>query len=84
MTLQLCNAAFNQYDYLLMIIQYKIMSFYLQVMPNMVYAGTLSLVRNILSRFGVEFTSVDGTDPEKYREAVKPSTKVSTGIFHLL
>ncbi|XP_068721462.1 cystathionine gamma-synthase-like [Montipora capricornis] len=46
------------------------------VMPNMVYAGTLSLVRNILSRFGVEFTSVDGTDPEKYREAVKPSTKV--------
>lgn len=42
----------------------------------MVYCGTLCFVRNTLSRFGVEFTCVDGSDPTKYEEALKPNTKV--------
>ncbi|KAK2559712.1 L-methionine gamma-lyase [Acropora cervicornis] len=46
------------------------------VLPKMVYCGTLSLVRNTFSRFGVEYTCVDGSDPEKYRQAIKPNTKV--------
>ncbi|KAJ7376647.1 hypothetical protein OS493_033529 [Desmophyllum pertusum] len=46
------------------------------VAPKMVYSGTLSLLQNILTRFGVECTFVDGSDISKYREAVKPNTKV--------
>jgi len=47
-----------------------------KVMPKIVYSGTLSFVRNTLAKFGVEFTCVDGSDPSKYQEAVKPNTKV--------
>lgn len=50
--------------------------FLFQVAPKMVYSGTLSLLQNILTRFGVECTFVDGSDISKYREAVKPNTKV--------
>ncbi|KAL9974389.1 hypothetical protein ACROYT_G011413 [Oculina patagonica] len=46
------------------------------VAPKMVYSGTLSLLKNILTRFGVECTFVDGSDISKYREAVKSNTKV--------
>lgn len=42
----------------------------------MVYSGTLSVLKNILTRFGVECTFVDGSDISKYREAVKSNTKV--------
>ena len=52
-----------------------------QVLPKMVYCGTLSLVRNTFSRFGVEYTCVDGSDPEKYRQAIKPNTKVCSHVI---
>lgn len=46
------------------------------VIPKVVYSGTLYVVKTFLLRFGVEFTSVDGSDPSSYRNAVKPNTKV--------
>ena len=46
------------------------------MIPKVVYSGTLYVVKTFLLRFGVEFTSVDGSDPSSYRDAVKPNTKV--------
>jgi len=42
----------------------------------MVYCGTFGTLKYVLKRFGVEYTFVDGSDISKYREAVKPNTKV--------
>ncbi|MBK8340961.1 MAG: aminotransferase class I/II-fold pyridoxal phosphate-dependent enzyme [Flavobacteriales bacterium] len=38
------------------------------------YSWTKKLLVELLSRFGVEHTFVDGTDPENYRRAIKPNT----------
>ena len=46
------------------------------MIPKVVYSGTLYVVKTFLLRFGVEFTSVDGSDPSSYQDAVKPNTKV--------
>ena len=43
----------------------------------MVYNGTLSLLRNYLTQFGVECTFVDGSNIASYREDVKPNTKAN-------
>ena len=38
------------------------------------YSWTKKLLVELLPRFGVEHTFVDGTDPENYRKAIKPNT----------
>ncbi|MCW5900308.1 MAG: aminotransferase class I/II-fold pyridoxal phosphate-dependent enzyme [Flavobacteriales bacterium] len=38
------------------------------------YSWTKKLLMELLPRFGVEHTFVDGTDPENYRKAVRPNT----------
>ncbi|WP_114784166.1 trans-sulfuration enzyme family protein [Botryobacter ruber] len=40
------------------------------------YTWTNALMRRFLPRFGVEVTMVDGTNPEHFRQALKPNTKV--------
>jgi cystathionine gamma-synthase/O-acetylhomoserine (thiol)-lyase len=44
------------------------------VAPNAVYGGTYGLLRNVLARFGVESTFVDGADLAAVRAAVRPET----------
>lgn len=39
------------------------------------YSWTKKLLAELLSRFGVDHTFVDGTDPEDYRRAIQPNTK---------
>ncbi|HEX6523968.1 MAG TPA: aminotransferase class I/II-fold pyridoxal phosphate-dependent enzyme [Streptosporangiaceae bacterium] len=41
-----------------------------------VYGGTYSLLRNVLSRFGVETEFVDITDLDAVEEAVRPTTRI--------
>ena len=38
------------------------------------YSWTRKLLVDLLPRFGVEHTFVDGTDAENYREAIRPNT----------
>jgi cystathionine beta-lyase/cystathionine gamma-synthase len=40
------------------------------------YSWTSALLRKFLTRFGVEYTFVDGTSIEKIRAAIRPNTKV--------
>ncbi|MEM6348543.1 MAG: PLP-dependent aspartate aminotransferase family protein [Bacteroidota bacterium] len=40
------------------------------------YSWTNKLLNNLLSRFGVETTMVDGTDPANFKAALKPNTKL--------
>ncbi len=40
------------------------------------YSWTNNLLRKFLTRFGVRYTFVDGTDLEKIRAAVRPNTKI--------
>jgi cystathionine beta-lyase len=40
------------------------------------YGWTNVLMKRFLPRFGVEVTMVDGTDPENYRRAMQPNTKL--------
>ncbi|WP_299819296.1 aminotransferase class I/II-fold pyridoxal phosphate-dependent enzyme [uncultured Pontibacter sp.] len=40
------------------------------------YFWTDTLMNKFLPRFGVEVSMVDGTDPENYRKAIKPNTKL--------
>ncbi|MEJ8802991.1 trans-sulfuration enzyme family protein [Pontibacter sp. H249] len=40
------------------------------------YTWTNALMKRFLPRFGVEVTMVDGTDPENYRAAIKPNTRL--------
>jgi len=40
------------------------------------YSWTKKLLVELLARFGVEHTFVDGTDAENYRKAIKPNTTI--------
>ena len=40
------------------------------------YGGTYSLLRNVLSRFGVETDFVDITDLDAVRAAMRPATRI--------
>lgn len=44
------------------------------VVPREVYGGTHALLTNVLARFGVTTTYVDGTDAEAVRAALRPET----------
>jgi methionine-gamma-lyase len=40
------------------------------------YAGTASMLRSMLPRFGVEVTLVDQTDARAFEEAIRPNTRL--------
>jgi cystathionine beta-lyase len=40
------------------------------------YSWTHKLLNQLLSRFGVENTMIDGTHPEHFRQAIQPNTKL--------
>ena len=46
------------------------------VCSSAVYGGTYSLLRNVLSRFGVETDFVDITDLDAVRAAMRPATRI--------
>lgn len=46
------------------------------VASRSIFGSTVQLFSNILGRFGVETTYVSPTDPEEWRAAVKPNTKL--------
>jgi O-acetylhomoserine/O-acetylserine sulfhydrylase-like pyridoxal-dependent enzyme len=46
------------------------------VASNALYGGTYSLLRNVLSRFGVETDFVDIRDHDAVRAAMRPSTRI--------
>ena len=46
------------------------------VCSDAVYGPTCSLIENVMSRFGVESTFVDTSDPEAVRAAMRPNTKM--------
>lgn len=46
------------------------------VLGDDVYGGTRRLFEKVLVRFGLEFTSVDTTDPAAVRDAIRPETKL--------
>jgi cystathionine beta-lyase/cystathionine gamma-synthase len=41
-----------------------------------VYGGTPRLFNQIITRYGIEFSYVDTSDPEKVRQAIRPATKL--------
>ncbi len=43
------------------------------------YGGTRALFSQTLSRLGIETTFVDGSDPENFRRALRPNTKMLFG-----
>ena len=46
------------------------------VLTDDVYGGTFRLMDKVLSRFGLEFDSVDGTNLEAVRAAIRPTTRM--------
>lgn len=46
------------------------------VAANGIFGGTVSFFTKTLSRYGIETTFVDAGDPESFREAVRPETKL--------
>ncbi len=46
------------------------------VSSSSIFGATVQMFGNILSKFGVETTYVDGTDPAKWRAALRPNTKL--------
>ncbi|MCA0906220.1 O-succinylhomoserine sulfhydrylase [Ruegeria marisrubri] len=45
------------------------------VSAKALFGSCLYILENILTRFGVEVTFVDGTDPEQWQAAIRPDTK---------
>lgn len=46
------------------------------VASRSIFGSTVQLFSNILGRFGIDTTYVSPTDPEEWRKAIKPSTKL--------
>lgn len=46
------------------------------ILPSALYGGTFRLVSQLLVEFGLEFTYVDTSQPEKVEAAIKPSTRM--------
>ena len=46
------------------------------VASRSIFGSTVQLFNNTLSRFGVETTFVSPTDPEEWRQAIRPNTKL--------
>ena len=46
------------------------------ILPDDVYGGTFRLTEQILNRFGIQFTTVNATQPEEIERAIQPNTKL--------
>jgi len=46
------------------------------ILQNDLYGGTHSAVATELPRYGMEFTLVDGSDPENFKKAIRPETRI--------
>lgn len=46
------------------------------IAPDDCYHGTAALLRNVFSRWGLETTFTDVTDPERVKEAMRPNTRL--------
>ena len=46
------------------------------ILPDDVYGGTFRLTEQILNRFGIEFTTVDTTQPNNIEQAIQSNTKL--------
>jgi cystathionine beta-lyase/cystathionine gamma-synthase len=46
------------------------------IAPTAVYGGTYGFLRNVMTRFGVEVSFVDITDPLAVAEALRPATRI--------
>ena len=46
------------------------------IFQNDLYGGTHSAVVNELPRYGMDFTMVNGTDPENFEKAIRPETRI--------
>lgn len=46
------------------------------IFQNDLYGGTHNAVVTELPRYGMEFTMVDGVDPENFEKAIKPETRI--------
>ena len=46
------------------------------VAPDDCYHGTTALLRNVFSRWGLETTFIDVTEPERVKEAMRPNTRL--------
>lgn len=46
------------------------------VSSSSIFGATVQLFGNILSRFGIETTFVDGTDPRAWHAALRPNTRI--------
>lgn len=49
------------------------------ISTSQIYGGTYSLFKYTLPKFGVEVTFVDGEDPESFKKAIQPNTKLIYG-----
>ncbi|XP_072024651.1 L-methionine gamma-lyase-like [Amphiura filiformis] len=49
------------------------------IFPDPVYAGTYTIAKNTLPKYGIEVTQVEACNVEAYRKAIKPNTKVLYG-----
>ncbi|MEM7196645.1 MAG: PLP-dependent aspartate aminotransferase family protein [Pseudomonadota bacterium] len=46
------------------------------ILSDVVYGGTHRISTKVLSRFGVEFTFVDTSNPDNVKDAIQPNTKL--------
>src|SRR4051812_44653793 len=46
------------------------------VIPDDLYGGTYRLIEKVLTRWGLEYTMVDQTDPAAVADAVRPETRL--------
>ncbi|MCU0804179.1 MAG: O-succinylhomoserine sulfhydrylase [Burkholderiales bacterium] len=46
------------------------------VSSSSIFGATVQLFTSVLAKFGIETTFVDGTDPEAWRAAVRPTTRL--------
>jgi O-acetylhomoserine (thiol)-lyase len=49
------------------------------ISASQIYGGTFSLFRYTLPRMGIEVSFVDSDDPESFRKAIRPNTKLIYG-----
>ena len=46
------------------------------ILPNDIYMGTMRLMEHVFSRWGLELTTVDMTDPAQVEAAIQPNTRL--------
>ncbi len=46
------------------------------ISTDIVYGGTYGLFSSLISRFGIDVSFVDTTDPQKIKEAIRPNTRM--------